>query len=343
MQEQIKDLKKSEGEAVKGGSKRKAEEEEEEARERSPVKKSLMVSDDDDEVECVVIEEDKTKEIEIKRALRLMITQPPKNNLEVTTVPESPMSNSEEAKVADSSTIGLDVTAVSESQDIKMEETNVSEFPEVNCEDTKVTEGLDKISDEQNISEPTSAPLKVIVKCEFKEETIFDLGEVKPKATARVTRSQTEESALSKSLEAVENGPKDLVKNKPEVEHESLPSLSSEENKFAEKAIIGNGVSDPCEVTNILEEEEKAEKENIVEEEIMQDNNHEKDTMKDTIGEGQNVKRDNIAEEEEEIEKHVDLEMSWQLRKWPSLPSVLSRSLFHLISSTLSRQMTIFI
>ena len=323
MQEQIKDLKKSGGEAVKGGRKRKAEEEEEEARERGPVKKSLMVSDDDDEVECVVIEEDKTKEIEIKRALRLMITQPPKNNLKVTTVPESPMSNLEEAKVADSSTIGLDVTAVSESQDIKMEET---EFPEVNCEDTKVTEGLDKISDEQNISEPTSAPLKVIVKCEFKEETIFDLGEVKPKATARVTRSQSDESALSKSLnkEAAENYSKYLVKSKPEVEHESLPNLSSEENKFAEKAIVGEEVSDPCEVTNILEEEEKTEEDNIVEEEIMEGNNHEKDIMKDTIVEGQNVKRDNIIEEEE-MEKHVNLGMSWQLRKWPSLPSVLSR------------------
>ena len=324
MQEQIKDLKKSGGEAVKGGSKRKAEEEE--ARERSPVKKSLIVSDADDEVECVVVEEDKTKEIEIKRALRLMITQPPKNNLEVTTVPESPMSNSEEAKVADSSTIGLDVTAVSESQDIKMEETNVSEFPEVNCEDTKVIEGLDKISDEQNISEPTSAPLKVIVKCEFKEETIFDLGEVKPKATARVTRSQSDESALSKSLnkEAAENYSKYLVKSKPEVEHESLPILSSEENKFEEKALIGKEMSDPSEVTNILEEEEKTEEDNLVEEEIMEGNNHEKDIMKDTIVEGQNVKRDNIIEEEE-MEKHVNLGMSWQLRKWPSLPSVLSR------------------
>ena len=83
-------------------------------------------------------------------------------------------------------------------------------------------------------------------------------------------------------------------------------------------------MSDPSEVTNILEEEEKTEKGNLVEEEIMQDNNHEKDIMKDTIGEGQNFKRDNIAEEEE-IEKHVDLEMSWQLRKWPSLPSLLSR------------------
>ena len=325
MREQIKDLKKSGGEAVKGGGKRKAEEEEEEAREGSPVKKSLMVFDDDDEVECVVIEEDKAKEIEIKRALRLMITQPPKNNLEVTTVPESPMSNSEEAKVADSSTIGLDVTAVSESQDIKMEET---EYPEVNCEDTKVTEGLDIISDEQNISERTPAELKVIVKCEFEEETIFDLGdgEVKSKATARVTRSQSEESALSKSLnkEAVENGSKYLVKNKPEVEQESLPNLSSEENKFAEKAIVGNEVSDPGEVTNILEEEEKTEEDNIVEEEIMEGNNHEKDIMKDTIVEGQTFKRDNIAEEEE-MEKHVNLEMSWQLRKWPSLPSVLSR------------------
>ena len=325
MQEQIKDLKKSGGEAVKGGSKRKAEEEE--AREGSPVKKSLMVSDDDDEVECVVVEEDKTKEIEIKRALRLMITQPPKNNLEVTTVPESPMSNSEAAKVAESSTITLDLTAVSESQDIKTEETNVSEFPEVNFEDTKVTEGLDIISDEQNISEPTSAELKVIVKCEFEEETIFDLGEVKSKATARVTRSQTEESALSKSLnkEAVENGSKYLGKSKPEVEHESLPNLSPEENKLAEEAIIGKEVSDPCEVTNILEEEEKTEKDNIVEVGIMQDNNHEKDIMKDTIGEGQNIKMDIIVQEEEEIEKHVNLEMSWQLRKWPSLPSLLSR------------------
>ena len=303
-----------------------------------------MVSDDDDEVKCVVIEEDKTKEIEIKRALRLMITQPPKNNLEVTPMPESPMSNSEEAKVAESSTIGLDVTAVTESQDIKLEETNVLEFPEVNLEDTKVREGLD-IIDEQNISEPISASLKVIVKCEFEEETILDLGELKSKATARVTRSQTEESAFSKSLnkEAVENGSKYLAKSKPEVEPESHPNLSSEENKFAEKAIVGKEVSDPCEVTNILDKEEKAEEDNIVEEEIMVDNNHEKDTMKNTIAEGQNVKRDNIVEEEEEIEKHVDLGMSWQLRKWPSLPSLLSRymALFHLISLTLSSQVDV--
>ena len=123
-------------------------------------------------------------------------------------------------------------------------------------------------------------------------------------------------------MEAVENGSKYLGKSKPEVEHESLPNLSSEENKFAEKAIIGKEVSDPSEVTNILEEEEKTEKDNIVEVGIMQDNNHEKDIMKDTIVEGQNFKRDNIAEE---IEKHVNLEMSWQLRKWPSLPSLLSR------------------
>ena len=82
MQKQIKDLKAAATNT--GGTKRKAEEGEGGSLSRSsPAKKNLVTSDDsDDDVQCLMIASNISKEVEIKEALRMMITKPAKVDLE---------------------------------------------------------------------------------------------------------------------------------------------------------------------------------------------------------------------------------------------------------------------
>ena len=81
MQKQIKDLKAAATNT--GGTKRKAEEGGDNLTGSSPAKKNLVTSDDsDDDVQCLMIASNISKEVEIKEALRMMITKPAKVDLE---------------------------------------------------------------------------------------------------------------------------------------------------------------------------------------------------------------------------------------------------------------------
>ena len=218
-----------------------------------------MTSDDgDDDVQCVMIAKNISKEAEIKEALRMMITKPPKADVEGKT--KTPNADLEENRIlgSDSETSPAKATKPPPKTDLKERSLSGSKWE--------------------------APPAKIVVKCQqFGNEAILNLDE---------TKTNTNTHAVVKSGQACIDEKESTI--------DTMDAMEIEENTKENNSTV--------EVT--------------CEEEILADPSMEA-----------------MSEEESaivlEAGNDVDLGMSWQLKKWPSLPSLLNRFLMFQTSPSL--------